>query len=153
MADRGIPSKMSLMKHPIHPMLVDFPIAFLLLALLTDFAMWRAVEEVDKLFWGRFSGWLIGLGLLAGIAAAVVGAIDFFALPEGNAKKTGWSHFIIMDIALAVALLNGMLRYISLTGYATFGLILSVVTAVLLTAGGWYGGELSFRHGVGNIQD
>lgn len=131
-------------------MIVDFPIAFLLLAVLSDFAFWRSP---DDLFWARASGWLIGLGLLSGIAAAVVGAIDFFAMPEGDAKKTGWSHFIVMIIVLAVALLNGMLRYISLTGYATFGLILSVVTAVLLTAGGWFGGELTLRYGVGSIKE
>lgn len=150
MADHGIPSKVSVLKHPIHPMIVDFPIAFLLLAVLSDFAFWRSP---DDLFWARASGWLIGLGLLSGIAAAVVGAIDFFAMPEGDAKKTGWSHFIVMIIVLAVALLNGMLRYISLTGYATFGLILSVVTAVLLTAGGWFGGELTLRYGVGSIKE
>ncbi len=103
---KGVPSKAAMFGHALHPILVDFPIAFLIGAFLTDVGYWRTTEE----FWARASVWLIGGGILIGIAAAILGAIDFFTVVPDKAKRSGWIHFIVNVLALTLALLNILLR-------------------------------------------
>lgn len=148
---KGVPSKASMFHHALHPVFVDFPIAFLIGAFLTDAGYWRTQD----IFWARASVWLIGIGVLVGIAAAILGTIDFFTVVPDKAKRAGWIHFIINVLALTLALLNLLLRlgdepeqYI-----VFFGLILSLLTALLLTVGGWFGGELVMRHGISVFGD
>lgn len=59
--------------HPIHPMLVTIPIACFVGALLTDLAYWRTAE----MMWANFSAWLLTVGVIVGILAAIAGFIDF----------------------------------------------------------------------------
>lgn len=148
---KGVPSKASMFHHALHPVLVDFPIAFLIGALLTDAGYWRTQD----IFWARASVWLIGIGVLIGIAAAILGIIDFFTVVPDKAKRTGWIHFIINILALTLALLNLLLRLGDEPGQyiILFGLILSLLTTLLLTVGGWFGGELVMRHGISVFGD
>ena len=103
---KGVPSKAAMFHHALHPVMVDFPIAFLIGGFLTDVGYWRT----EDLFWARTSVWLIGAGVLMGIAAAILGAIDFFTIVPDKAKRTGWIHFIVNALALTLALLNLLLR-------------------------------------------
>lgn len=148
---KGVPSKAAMFGHALHPVLVDFPIAFLIGAFLTDAGYWLT----DNDFWAHASAWLIGVGLLVGFAAAILGAIDFFTVVPDKAKRAGWIHFIVNILALTLALLNILLRLGDNPGqYVVFwGLILSLLTALLLTVGGWFGGELVMRHGVSIFGD
>ncbi|MBK9051689.1 MAG: DUF2231 domain-containing protein [Chloroflexi bacterium] len=148
---KGVPSKAAMFGHALHPILVDFPIAFLIGAFLTDVGYWRTTEE----FWARASVWLIGGGILIGIAAAILGAIDFFTVVPDKAKRSGWIHFIVNVLALTLALLNILLRLGDRPEqYIVFGgLLLSLLTTLLLTVGGWFGGELVMRHGVSVFGD
>lgn len=148
---KGVPSKAAMFHHALHPVLVDFPIAFLIGGFLADVGYWRT----EDLFWARASVWLIGAGVLAGIAAAILGVIDFFTVVPDKAKRAGWIHFIVNALALTLSLLNLLLRlgdepeqYI-----VFFGLILSLLTTLLLTVGGWFGGELVMRHGISVFGD
>ena len=52
--------------HPIHPMLVPFPIVCFIGALLTDIAYWRTAE----MMWADFSAWLLIVGVVMGVLAA-----------------------------------------------------------------------------------
>ncbi len=52
---RGVPSRAAVVGHPIHPVFVPFPLAFLVGALLTDLAYWWTADP----FWGRASLWLV----------------------------------------------------------------------------------------------
>ena len=61
--------------HPIHPMLVPFPIACFIGALITDIVYWKTAE----MMWADFSAWLLFAGLAMGVVAAIVGLIDFFS--------------------------------------------------------------------------
>lgn len=148
---KGVPSKVAMFGHALHPILVDFPIAFLIGAFLTDVGYWRTTD----LFWARVSAWLIGGGIIIGIAAAILGAIDFFAVVPDKAKRSGWIHFIVNVLALTLALLNILLRLGDQPEqYIVFaGLILSLLTTLLLTIGGWFGGELVMRHGISIFGD
>jgi len=148
---KGVPSKAAMFGHALHPILVDFPIAFLIGAFLTDVGYWRTADG----FWAQASAWLIGAGVLTGIAAAILGAIDFFTVVPDKAKRAGWIHFIVNVLALTLALLNILLRLGDDPGqYVVLGgLILSLLTALLLTVGGWFGGELVMRHGISIFGD
>ena len=148
---KGVPSKAAMFHHALHPVMVDFPIAFLVGGFLTDVGYWRTGD----IFWARASAWLIGVGLLMGIAAAILCAIDFFTVVPDKAKRAGWVHFIVNVVALTLTLLNILLRlgekpeqYI-----VFFGLILSLLTTLLVTVGGWFGGELVMRHGISVFGD
>ncbi|MCL4870596.1 MAG: DUF2231 domain-containing protein [Anaerolineae bacterium] len=149
---KGVPSKAAMFGHALHPVLVDFPIAFLIGGFLTDIGYWLTG---DAAFWARASVWLIGVGLLGGIAAAILGAIDFFTVVPDKAKRAGWIHFIVNVVALTLALLNILFRLGDKPeAYIVYlGLILSFLTTLLITVGGWFGGELVMRHGISIFGD
>jgi hypothetical protein len=66
-----------LAQHPIHPMLVSFPILCFVGALITDIAYWQTAE----MMWADFSAWLLAAGLVMGVLAAIAGLIDFIGSP------------------------------------------------------------------------
>lgn len=93
--DTGIPSTVSVVGHPIHPILVQFPIAFLVGALLTDAVFWFTGD----VFWAKASFWLIVGGLVGGLVAALTGILDFLRIPRVRKRTAGWAH-MFLNIAL-----------------------------------------------------
>ncbi|MGY4421796.1 putative membrane protein [Bradyrhizobium sp. JR6.1] len=65
--------------HPLHPMLVPFPIACFVGTLVTDITYWRTAE----MMWADFSAWLLFAGLIMGGLAAIAGLIDFLGQSPG----------------------------------------------------------------------
>ena len=65
-------STASIAGHPIHPMLIPFPIAFFIGAFVCDIAYWQTTNAS----WATAAIWLIGAGLVTAALAAVVGLID-----------------------------------------------------------------------------
>jgi uncharacterized membrane protein len=142
----AVPSKAAIGGHPIHPMLIPIPIGALTIALLSDLVYWGTGNP----FWAQASMWLIGVGVVSGVVAAIAGAVDFIGIPRVRRYRSAWIHAIGNWIALALALINVLLR-IGDPAAAAFpvGLILSAITFVLLGVTGWLGGELSYRHRIG----
>ncbi len=132
--------------HPIHPMLVPFPIAFLVGALVTDLLF---VQSGDP-FWARAGSYLLGAGIVMALLAAVFGFIDFFGSRRIRDLSHAWQHMIGNLLAVVIAALNFLLR---IGGDADailpLGLLLSAVTVAILLFTGWRGGDLVYRHGVG----
>ena len=58
--------------HPIHPMVIPFPIACFVLALVSDLAFWKTSND----FWATASLWLLGIGLIMAAVAAAMGLIS-----------------------------------------------------------------------------
>ncbi|MCA9970230.1 MAG: DUF2231 domain-containing protein [Anaerolineales bacterium] len=146
----GVKSTAAVAGHPMHPMLIPFPIAFLTGALVTDVIYWLN----DVPFWAEMSFWLIVGGVVMGALAAVVGLIDFLTIARVRAHTAGWLHAGLNAGALVLALLNLWLRWgARADGVLPWGVVLSVITAVLLGVSGWYGGELAYRHKVGVIDE
>ena len=143
----GITSSVAIAGHPIHPIIVVFPVAFLTGAAGADLGYWLTKD----FFWARASTWLIGLGLVAGVLAALVGMLDFFKVPRVRKRTAGWAHMIVNIAALVLTAINFWLRLGSPDAIVPVGAIISLLVATLLGVGGWYGGELSFRHKVGVI--
>lgn len=146
--DSGITSTVAVAGHPLHPLLVTFPIAFLTGAFATDLGYWLT----DDLFWARASIWLIGAGFVSGIVAALAGMMDFLRIDRVRKRRAGWAHMIGNVAALTLTLVNWVLRLNNGTdAILPTGLILSLIVASLLGITGWYGAELIYRHKVAVI--
>ncbi len=146
----GIPSTANIAGHPIHPILVPFPIAFLIGALGADFGYLVSGD----FFWARASLWLVGIGLLSGVLAALPGLIDYFTIRRARKHRAGWIHFLGNVAVLIFAFISLLLRWPDPAAAVwPWGLGLSVLIAALLGITGWYGGELSYRYRIGVFGD
>ena len=142
------PSKAAILGHPIHPMLIPFPIALLSLVPVSDI-IYLAGGDV---FWARTSFYLLWAGLVAGGIAAIAGLVDFVAIKRARRHRHGWLHLGANVALIGVALVNGLLRIPDqAAAIAPSGVILSVIGLLLLIVSGWYGGELSYRHQIGVV--
>lgn len=146
--DSGVPSTVAIAGHPFHPLIVTFPIAFLVGAAGTDLVYWWLREP----FWGQASLLLLGLGLISGIPAALTGFSDFFRIGRVRKRSAGWAHMLLNVTALGLTTINVVLRLGKpLEAIVPFGLIVSILVATLLGLSGWYGAELVYRHKVAVI--
>jgi uncharacterized membrane protein len=146
--DTGVPSTVAIAGHPLHPLTVIFPIAFLALALGTDFGYWLTRD----FFWARASIWLIGLGLGAGLLAAATGMSDFLKIERVRKRNAGWIHMTLNVAILVLTLVNFVLRWGNPDGrILPWGLLISLVVGTLTSASGWFGAELSYRHKIGVV--
>src|SRR5690242_10820105 len=92
--------------HPLHPMLIPFPIAFLVSALVTDILYLRG----GRPGFAEASMWLLGAGVAMGLLAAVFGFIDFLGERRIRALREVWLHMIGNLTAVGLAALNFWLR-------------------------------------------
>lgn len=133
-------------QHPVHPMLVTFPIAYLFGAFASDLVFWWSGDP----FWARVSLWVIGAGLAMGTLAALAGTLDFLLVREIRLHVTSWSHFLAAVMMLALTAANWWMRVPDpVSAVLPWGLFLSGVTALALSIAGWLGGKLVFEHNVG----
>lgn len=145
MARQSIISRMSIGGHPIHPMLIHFPVAFLLGLVGADLAY----LYTDDPFWIRVGLWLAGLGSLGGWLAAFAGLIDLVFVPRIRSLLIAWIHALLAIMTLALASFNWLLRYSSESGFDPWGLHISLLTAVLITLTSLLGGQMVYHHAVG----
>ncbi len=134
--------------HPIHPMLVHFPIACFVGAFVTDLVYWR----MPDVKWETFSVWLITAGLVMGGFAAVAGLIDFAGDRRIRALAPAWPHVLGNVVALLLSLINAFVH--SRDGYTAVvptGVILSGLVVVVLLFTGWMGAQMVYRHRVGGV--
>jgi uncharacterized membrane protein len=139
-------SKAKLFGHPIHPMLVVFPLGLLGMAAVFDIITWASGNS----HWTEMAFYMIGAGIVTGLLAAVFGAVDFLAIPSGTrAKRVGALHGVGNVLVVLVFAISWFFRepdpasppvIAYACSYAGFGL------AVLTS---WLGGELVDRLGVG----
>jgi len=139
-------SNVTLGKHPIHPMMVTFPIAFLMAAVASDAAFLVTADG----FWARMSLWLVGAGAGMGLLAGVAGAAELLSIPEIRSRSAAWSHFVAAVMLLSVAFLNWFIRLPDAAAAVyPFGIGLSMLTALLVMVAGWMGGKLVFEYRMG----
>jgi len=130
--------------HPIHPMVIPFPIACFVLAFVSDLAIWRTGND----FWVNASLWLLGIGLIMAAVAAVAGLIDVMGDNQIQSLSDAWLHAGGNVIAVLIQLYNWYMRYEGGSVVPT-GLILSLVVVLILLFTGWKGWEMVYRHRVG----
>ncbi|BAY94525.1 MULTISPECIES: DUF2231 domain-containing protein [unclassified Tolypothrix] len=146
--DSGVPSTVAIAGHPLHPLSVIFPIAFLAAALGSDFGYWLTKD----FFWARASFWLIGLGLGGGVLAAIIGLSDFMKIERVRKRQAGWAHLILNVSVLVLTLVNFLIRLGDIESrILPWGLLISLVVGTLTSLSGWFGAELSYRHKIGVV--
>lgn len=134
--------------HPLHPSLVPIPIALFLAALATDIVF--VVDGSDG--WAVASRWLLGGGLAGALLAALAGFIDFAGNARIRALRDAWLHLFANLAIVLIEGVNFVLRLQDPDVAGSFGIVLSAAAAMLLAFSGWKGGELVFRHGVGQLE-
>lgn len=127
--------------HPLHPMLVPFPIAGFAGALVCDL-----ISTTDP-FWTRASEYLLGAGIVMALLAAVMGFIDLLGEPRIRALTIAWVHFLGNLVIVLIEAFNWYRRYSSGTADTT-GVILSLIAVVLMLVTGWLGWEMVYRRRV-----
>jgi uncharacterized membrane protein len=136
-------------KHPIHPMLVPFPIVCFVGTLVTDIAYASTAE----MMWANFSAWLVSIGLIMGVLAALAGLIDFLSNRLIRAQRPAWPHMLGNILVLILAFFNTLVHTRDAwTSVVPTGLILSAVIALILPVTGWLGWSMVYRHGVGMVK-
>ncbi len=139
-------SKAKLLGHPVHPMLIVFPLGLLATAVVFD-AITLATQDGR---WSEMAFWMIAAGVLGGLAAAVFGLIDWLAIPSGTrAKAVGLWHGASNVAVVALFVGSWLLRRDAPAAPGGQALALSFVAAGLALVAGWLGGELVDRLGVG----
>lgn len=130
--------------HPIHPMLVPFPIVCFVGTLVVDIVFIRTGNPN----WAIASRYLLGVGLIMAALAALSGLTDFFGekrIQGSDAIK----HMLANVVAVVVNLVNFFIRLHSDTAIQSLGVYLSAIVVLILLYSGWKGGDLVYRHGMG----
>ena len=132
--------------HPLHPALVGVPIGAWVASLVFDIGS-HVVN--DPAFLVQGSRWLIAVGVVGALLAALVGFLDFFAIPTGTKVwRIGLVHMSINLVVTAIYVMGFFLRA-DLTGPVGWGpLVLSAVSLAALGVSGFLGGEMAYRYGV-----
>ena len=146
-------SKASIAGHPIHPMLIPFPLALWATSFVVDI-LFYFLRHPTLLVVAKF---MIAAGCLGAIAAAIPGIIDWLAIKNGDVKRVANWHARLNVAALvvfAISLFLRMGRYSELVGRKlTIPFLLSLLGVILICISGWLGGELVFRYGLGSARD
>ena len=141
-------SRASIAGHPIHPMLIPFPIGLLVFSLVADLIyLWRG-----SLVWESYIAFytLLG-GIIGAVAAAIPGLIDWATLTDRAAVKVANWHARVNVVGLLIFIASFYLRTArgsQLINMPMLPIILSIVGVIGLAIAGYLGGELVFRHGV-----
>ena len=142
-------SRARLFGHAIHPILIVFPLGLLGTSVIFD---------IVYLIWGsglmaQVSYWMMTAGIVGGLLAAPFGLIDWIAIPNGTRAKTiGATHGITMVIVLLIFVASWGMRSNLPEQPKMLASALSFVGLILALVGGWLGGELVERLGVGVVE-
>ena len=138
-------SAVAVVGHPIHVMMVHFPIAFVIATLGVDVFYWWSGDA----FWVRVGLWSAGIAFWSGVAASVVGTGELLLVRGIRLLEASWSHAVAAMTLVAVAGANWGLRLVDTVAILPHGLALSALASVMVGFAGWHGGKLVFDHGVG----
>lgn len=139
-------SKVKAFGHPIHPMLIVFPLGLLATSLIFDIVHWITSNG----FFSVVAFWMIAAGVIGGLLAAVFGLIDWLAVPGGTrAKAVGLWHGGGNVVVVVLFIVSWLIRLNAQANPSVIAYVLSVVAVLLALITGWLGGELVDRMGVG----
>lgn len=139
-------SRVKFAGHPVHPMLVVFPLGLLATAVIFDVIFLISGNPQ----WAVVSYYMIGAGIIGGLAAAAFGWLDWFAIPRGTrAKRIGLWHGLLNVAVLALFALSWLLRRGTAELPSTGAIVAGLAGAAIALIAAWLGGELVDRLGVG----
>jgi uncharacterized membrane protein len=139
-------SRAKLLGHPIHQMLIVFPLGLLAMAVIFDLL----AIGLGNGYWSEISYWMIAAGVVTGLLAAPFGFIDWLAIPAGTrAKRIGAVHGLGNVVVVVMFALSWWLRSAVPSAPEALALALSFAAGALALFTGWLGGELVDRLAVG----
>jgi uncharacterized membrane protein len=131
--------------HPIHPMLIPFPIVCFILTFVADVLYTRTHDAT----WATASVWLLVIGLVFAALAAVAGLTDFLGDDRVRGASDAVKHMLANVTAVVLELVNVILRWRDTGFIDSTGVYISGIVVLILIYSGWKGGDLVFRHGIG----
>lgn len=139
-------SRARLFGHPLHPILIVFPLGLLTTSVVFDMvAFWTA----NRYFSG-IAYWMLATGLIGGVLAGIAGLIDYRAIPpRTRAKRIATWHGAGNVVVLLLFGFSWYLRYANPEYPARGAEFVSFLSLMLLGVTGWLGGELVNRLGIG----
>jgi len=139
-------SRIKLVGHPLHPMLVVFPLGLLSTAVVFDL-IYLVNDDVR---WTEIAFYLIGAGLVGGLAAAIPGWIDWWAIPpQTRAKRVGLVHGAGNVVVLGLFIVSWLIRQPAPGAPSMRAIAAGLIGIVIVMGTAWLGGELVDRLGVG----
>jgi uncharacterized membrane protein/nitrite reductase/ring-hydroxylating ferredoxin subunit len=139
-------SKVNIRSHPLHPILIPFPIAFFTGTLISHLIGWL-MKKPDLL---RTADYLNIAGILFALLAAIPGFIDFLHTvpPKSSGKKRAAKHAITNVIMLVCFIIAFFYRRGEALNHF-FLALLEVIGVSLMVIAGWLGGTLVYRNQIG----
>jgi uncharacterized membrane protein len=129
--------------HPIHPILIVFPIGLWVFSLVSDVIFMIAGNPV----WKDVALYTLG-GIVGALLAAVPGFVDYFSMKDSHIKKIGTTHMILNLLAVVVFAGSFFLRLNGVNQYF-LPVLVSLIGVILISISGYLGGEMVYVHGVG----
>jgi len=144
--DRNPQSTAQIAGHPLHPMLIPFPVAFLVATLVCDLLFWNTGNSA----WSTASLYLLGAALIMAALAALAGLTDFMGDRRIRSLSAAWHHMVGNVVVVLLSLWNWYRRYdAGDAAVLPMGLLISLVVVLLLLYTGWRGWEMVYSHRVG----
>ncbi len=140
-------SKAAIQSHPIHPMLVAFPIGLFVTSFIFDLiGTFGNHPSVSSAAW-----YCVTAGLCFSVLAAVPGVVDLFGVvpPESSGRNRGYKHALLNVLMMAVFIAVAVYRRGPEAQADNVSLILSAIGVLLLGVSGWLGATLVYRNQIG----
>lgn len=136
-------SRAKIAHHPIHPMLIVFPIGLWIFSFVCYSVFMLGGPEV----WRVVAIYAMGGGIIGAALAAVPGMIDLFSMNPSKARSVGIWHMLIN---VSVLTLFAVAFFLHIGGYSDDAVtyVISAIAVLLLLVSGWLGGELVYVYGV-----
>jgi uncharacterized membrane protein len=139
-------SKLKVAGHPLHQMLIVFPLGLLATAVIFD-VIFLVTNDSQ---WTLAAYYMIGAGIVGGLLAALPGAVDWYAIPRRTrAKRIGLIHGVGNVVVVALFVLSWVLRREQPASPPTEAIVSGLIGVGLALITGWLGGELVARLAVG----
>src|SRR5919112_2457130 len=127
-------SRAKLLGHPIHQMLIVFPLGLLAMAVIFDLL----TLALSNGYWSEIAYWMIAAGVVTGLVAAPFGTIDWFAIPSGTrAKRIGAVHGIGNVVVVLLFAVSWLMRTGAPAAPDAVALTLSFAAGGLALFTGW----------------
>jgi len=138
-------SRANIKSHPIHPILVAFPIAFFVGTFIFDIL--GVIYNNESLYGVAY--YMQVCGIIGALLAAIPGAVDYFKTvpPNSSAKKRATKHALLNITNLVLFLIAWILKGNNINPYVI--LVLELIGIILLAIAGWLGGTLVYRNQIG----
>lgn len=130
----------SIARHPIHPMLIVFPIGLWVFAFVCDLIYhWGNHVAI----WKDVAFYAMAGGVIGALAAAIPGFVDYVSINDRHVRGVATWHMGLNLVIVVLYVVNLWMRSRTVQD-ATGPVWLSFVSIILLTASGWLGGEMVY---------